>query len=171
LEGYYSEVPFSEFGPNLFVGIQEVENCGPNWLNDLSSQVTNHQQCILHCSTAQSTGIFRDYGVAEAPPGFQAGWSDCMYFFSLFLFIFFLCDLSHIIFTLNGFDEQPKTGNFPTTPTGANSVNRITGAGKGGCFRGKGRSVVMVLLKLFRFRAGWSNNVFINRFGCSSGIS
>jgi hypothetical protein len=36
-------------------------------------------------ATAQSkTGIFRDYGVAEAPPGFQAGWSDCMYlFFSL----------------------------------------------------------------------------------------
>jgi hypothetical protein len=41
----------------------------------------------LHCAkraTAQSkTGIFRDYGVAEAPPGFQAAWSDCMYFFSL----------------------------------------------------------------------------------------
>jgi hypothetical protein len=41
-------------------------------------------------ATAQSkTGIFRDYGVAEAPPGFQAGWSNCMYFFSLFLFILF----------------------------------------------------------------------------------
>jgi hypothetical protein len=40
-------------------------------------------------ATAQSkTGFFRDYGVAEAPPGFQAGWSDCMYF-SLFLFISF----------------------------------------------------------------------------------
>jgi hypothetical protein len=41
-------------------------------------------------ATAQSkTGIFRDFGVAEAPPGFQAGWSDCMYFsLSLFLFIF-----------------------------------------------------------------------------------
>jgi hypothetical protein len=40
-------------------------------------------------ATAQSkTGIFHDYGVAEAPPGFQAGWSDCMYFFSLFMFIF-----------------------------------------------------------------------------------
>jgi hypothetical protein len=34
-------------------------------------------------ATAQSkTGIFSDYGVAEAPPGFQAGWSDCTYFFS-----------------------------------------------------------------------------------------
>jgi hypothetical protein len=39
-------------------------------------------------ATAQSkTWIFRDYCVAEAPPGFQAGCSDCMYFFSLFLFI------------------------------------------------------------------------------------
>jgi hypothetical protein len=35
-------------------------------------------------ATAQSkTGISRDYGVAEAPPDFQAGWSDCTYFFSL----------------------------------------------------------------------------------------
>jgi hypothetical protein len=33
-------------------------------------------------ATAQSkTGIFRDFGVAEAPPGFQAGWSDCIFFF------------------------------------------------------------------------------------------
>jgi hypothetical protein len=41
-------------------------------------------------ATAQSkTGTFRDYGAAEAPPGFQADWSDCMYFFSLFLFILF----------------------------------------------------------------------------------
>jgi hypothetical protein len=39
-------------------------------------------------ATAQSkTGFFRDFGVAEAPPGFQAGWSDCMCYFSLFLFI------------------------------------------------------------------------------------
>jgi hypothetical protein len=41
-------------------------------------------------ATAQSkTGIVLDFSVAEAPPGFQAGWSDCMYFFSLFLFISF----------------------------------------------------------------------------------
>jgi hypothetical protein len=41
-------------------------------------------------ATAQSkTGFFRDYGVAEAPPGFQAGWSDCTYYFSFFLFILF----------------------------------------------------------------------------------
>jgi hypothetical protein len=38
-------------------------------------------------ATAQSkTGIFCASGVAEAPPGFQAGWSDCMYvFFSLYV--------------------------------------------------------------------------------------
>jgi hypothetical protein len=41
-------------------------------------------------ATAQSkTGMFRDYGVDEALPGFQAGWSDCMCFFSLFLFFLF----------------------------------------------------------------------------------
>jgi hypothetical protein len=36
-------------------------------------------------ATAQSkTRIFRDFGVAEASPGFQAGWSDCMYLFSFY---------------------------------------------------------------------------------------
>jgi hypothetical protein len=41
-------------------------------------------------ATAQSkTGIFRDYGVAGAAPGFQAGWSDRMYF-SLFFCSFYL---------------------------------------------------------------------------------
>jgi hypothetical protein len=48
--------------------------------------ITYNAFCIVQRATAQSkTGIFRDYGVAEAPPGFQAGWSDCLYFFSLFL--------------------------------------------------------------------------------------
>jgi hypothetical protein len=42
-------------------------------------------------ATAQSkTGNFRDYGVAEDPTGFQAGWSHCMYFFSL-SFVHFAC--------------------------------------------------------------------------------
>jgi hypothetical protein len=37
-------------------------------------------------ATAQSkSGFFRGYGLAEAPPDFQAGWSDCMYFLSFFL--------------------------------------------------------------------------------------
>jgi hypothetical protein len=38
---------------------------------------------------SQKQDFFRDYGVAEAPPGFQTGWSDCIYFFSFFLFILF----------------------------------------------------------------------------------
>jgi hypothetical protein len=39
-------------------------------------------------ATAQlKTGIFRDYSVAEASPGIQAGWSDNIYFsFSFCLF-------------------------------------------------------------------------------------
>jgi hypothetical protein len=57
--------------------------------------ITKNAFCIVQRATAQSkTGIFRDYDVAEAPPGFQAGWSDCLYFRSLFLFILF-ADLNH----------------------------------------------------------------------------
>jgi hypothetical protein len=44
----------------------------------MSSQVklliTNNAVCIVRRATSQSkTGKIRDYGVAEAPPGFQAG--------------------------------------------------------------------------------------------------
>jgi hypothetical protein len=43
--------------------------------------ITNNAFYIVQRATAQpKTGIFRGFGVAEAPPGFQAGWSDCMYF-------------------------------------------------------------------------------------------
>jgi hypothetical protein len=46
--------------------------------------------CIVQRAKAQSkTGIFCDYGVAEAPPGFQAGWSYCIYFLSLFVHLSF----------------------------------------------------------------------------------
>jgi hypothetical protein len=46
--------------------------------------ITRKAFCIVQRATAQSkTGIFRDYGVAKAPPGFQVGWSDCMYFSTL----------------------------------------------------------------------------------------
>jgi hypothetical protein len=39
--------------------------------------ITNNSFCVVQRATAQSkTGIFRDFGVAEALPGFQAGWSD-----------------------------------------------------------------------------------------------
>jgi hypothetical protein len=35
--------------------------------------ITNNAFCIVQRVTAQSkTGIFRDFGAAEAPPGFQA---------------------------------------------------------------------------------------------------
>jgi hypothetical protein len=39
---------------------------------------------------SQKQDFFRGFGVAEASPGFQAGWSDCMYILSLFLFILFV---------------------------------------------------------------------------------
>jgi hypothetical protein len=50
---------------------------------DKSSQIklliTNSSLCIVQRAT-----FFRDYGAAEALQGFQAGWSECMYFiFSL----------------------------------------------------------------------------------------
>jgi hypothetical protein len=48
--------------------------------------ITNNIFCIVQRATAQSkTGIFRYFGAAEASPGFQAGWSDSMFFFSLSL--------------------------------------------------------------------------------------
>jgi hypothetical protein len=58
----------------------------------LSSQVklliTSNTFCIVQRATAQSkTGFFRDFGVAEAPPGFKpAGLTVCI-FFSLSLLI------------------------------------------------------------------------------------
>jgi hypothetical protein len=40
--------------------------------------ITNNSFCIVKTSTAQSkTGTFRGNGIAEAPPGFQAG---CVHF-------------------------------------------------------------------------------------------
>jgi hypothetical protein len=47
--------------------------------------ITNNAFCIVQGATAQSkTGNFRDFGVAEAPPGFQAGWSGCIFIFLSF---------------------------------------------------------------------------------------
>jgi hypothetical protein len=47
--------------------------------------VTNNAFSRVQRATAHSkTGFFRGYGVAEAPPGFQAGWSGCMYIFLSF---------------------------------------------------------------------------------------
>jgi hypothetical protein len=60
--------------------------CSSKTPSQVKLLITNNAFCIVQRATAQSkTGIFRDFGVAEAPPGFQAGWSDCMYFFSLSL--------------------------------------------------------------------------------------
>jgi hypothetical protein len=37
-------------------------------------RITNNSFCVVQRAIAQpKTGIFRDYGVAKAPPGFQAG--------------------------------------------------------------------------------------------------
>jgi hypothetical protein len=47
-------------------------------------------------------GLFRAYGVAESPPDFQAGWSDCMYFF-LSVFV----SVAHLEFPY-GVDEIKK---------------------------------------------------------------
>jgi hypothetical protein len=45
--------------------------------------VANNAFFIVQRATAQSkSGFFCDYGVAEAPPGFQAGWSDYIFFLS-----------------------------------------------------------------------------------------
>jgi hypothetical protein len=45
----------------------------PSQVNSLSN---NNAFFIVQRATAQSkTRNFRDYGVAEAPPGFQAGWN------------------------------------------------------------------------------------------------
>jgi hypothetical protein len=61
----------------------------------ISERKSNNLFYIEQRATAKTkTGISsyygRDYGVAEAPPGFQAGWSGCMFSFPLFFFRF-LC--------------------------------------------------------------------------------
>jgi hypothetical protein len=39
---------------------------------------------------------FRDYGVAEAPSGFQAGWSGWMYFFSQKHYPYCMTSILHV---------------------------------------------------------------------------
>jgi hypothetical protein len=52
-----------------------------NGQSQVKSLITNNAFFIVQRAAAQSkTGNFRGYGVAEASPGFQAGWSDCMHF-------------------------------------------------------------------------------------------
>jgi hypothetical protein len=53
--------------------------------------ITNNLFCIEQRATAQSkTGNFRDYGEAEAAPGFQAGWSDCIHY-AFLSYVHFIC--------------------------------------------------------------------------------
>jgi hypothetical protein len=72
---------------------------------------------MVQRATAQSkTGMFRDYGAAEAPPGFQAGWSDCMsdcMYFTLFLFIL-LGFLFFLVFFLTD-DDDPRQLESPSS--------------------------------------------------------
>jgi hypothetical protein len=53
---------------------QAEEIAGFEILSQVKLLITNSAFCIVQRATAQSkTGSFRDYGVAEAPLGFQAG--------------------------------------------------------------------------------------------------
>jgi hypothetical protein len=53
--------------------------------------ITNNALFIVQRATAQSkTGLFRDYREAEAPPGFQAGWSGWLYYFFFSLSVHFV---------------------------------------------------------------------------------
>jgi hypothetical protein len=50
--------------------------------SQVKSLITNNKFCIVQIATAQSKAIRRrNYGLAEVPPSFQAGWSDCIYIF------------------------------------------------------------------------------------------
>jgi hypothetical protein len=64
------------------VHLSSLSACQSTWQTKRASQVklliTNNAVCIVQRTTAQSkTGVFRGYGLAEAPPVFQAGWSGC----------------------------------------------------------------------------------------------
>jgi hypothetical protein len=62
--------------------------------------ITNNAVCIVQRATAQSnTGIFRDYDEAKAPPVFQAGWSDCVFFLSFCSFCLLIWSFRLSFFT------------------------------------------------------------------------
>jgi hypothetical protein len=42
-----------------------------------------HFELSKKSNSTVKNNFCRDYGVAEAPPGFQAGWSDCFFIFLL----------------------------------------------------------------------------------------
>jgi hypothetical protein len=81
----------SPIGCRLTVANLVSDGNGPYTASQVKLLITNNAFCIVQRATAKSkTGFFCDYGVAEAPLGFQAGWSDCMYFF-FSLFVHFVC--------------------------------------------------------------------------------
>jgi hypothetical protein len=87
-------------------------------LGQVKLLITSNSFCVVQRATAQSkTGFFRDWGVAEAPPGFQAGCSDCSYF-SLFLFILFahLKSLKRVPTLIMGILPHPRT-TYPLNST------------------------------------------------------
>jgi hypothetical protein len=64
--------------------------------------ITNNAFCIVQRATAQSkTGFFRDCGVAEAPPGFQAGLACLTVCIFLSLSVHFVCS-SGFFFEVHG---------------------------------------------------------------------
>jgi hypothetical protein len=79
--------------------------------------ITNNAFCIEQRAAAQSiTEIFLGYGVAEAPPGYQTGWSHCIYF-SLSLFVSF----AHLEF-------PSKEGTVPYRSSAQMSFRHMTKA-------------------------------------------
>jgi hypothetical protein len=46
--------------------------------------ITSDSFSIVQKATAVKKRFIRDYGVAQASPLIQAGWSDCIYMFVLF---------------------------------------------------------------------------------------
>jgi hypothetical protein len=68
-------------------GLGVLELDGKKESSQAKLLITKNAFCIFQTATAQSkTEIFRVYGVAKAPPGFQAGWSDYISFFFPSLF-------------------------------------------------------------------------------------
>jgi hypothetical protein len=56
----------------LRFALRQEQQESQNRSNQVELLITNNEFCIVQRATAQSkTEIFRDYGVAEAPPGYD----------------------------------------------------------------------------------------------------
>jgi hypothetical protein len=101
VDSFYSSCPFLNSGGisrsdrfNQFPTSHALDRVGLK-----SSQVklfiTNNAICIAQRASEQpSTSAFCGYCVAEVPPEFQLGWSDCIYFFSFVVRPFFSSGIS-----------------------------------------------------------------------------